>query len=261
MVIESYRGDTDDIDLAFWNIRGLEPAFRTAIADIGQVIAAMGMDLWCLSHVDDVSVTALVEHLDAHFHLDYEFFHEPAGVHPALALLYRRSKALAVERRPWGVDLPEGFELPPLVTVRAATRRCGTVSFQLVPVVRPASTSTANGTSAPYAEAVRLAIRHGQGEPDWIIVGETSVLLAPEPLHILADSNRDLLAAASERDGAVALLTTPKSRVGQVFVSPNLRPRLWRPGDPDRHPRPRAAPPADRTGRLSPRGAPDLAGA
>ncbi len=54
VVIESYRGDTDDLDLAFWNIRGLEPAFRTAIADIGRVIADMGMDLWCLSHVDDV---------------------------------------------------------------------------------------------------------------------------------------------------------------------------------------------------------------
>ncbi len=86
------------------------------------------------------------------------------------------------------------------------------------------STATTNGTSAPYAEAVRLAIRRGHGEPDWIIVGETAVLLAPEPLHVLADSNRDLLAAASERDGAVALLTTPKSKVGQVFVSPNLRP-------------------------------------
>ena len=221
VIVESYRGETDDIDLAFWNIRGLEPAFRTAIADIGQVIADMGMDLWCLSHVDDICVTALREHLDTHFHLDYEFFHEPAGVHPAIALLYRRSKALVVERRPWGVDLPDGTELPPLVTVRAATRRCGTVSFQLVPVVRPIST---NGTSAPYAEAVRLAIRRGYGELDWIIVGETSVVLAPERLHVLADSDRDLLAAASERDGALALLTTPRSKVSQVFVSPNLRP-------------------------------------
>ncbi len=221
VIIDSYRGDTDDLDLAFWNIRGLEPTFRTAIADIGQVIADMGMDLWCLSHVDDISITALREHLDANFHLDYDFFHEPSGVHPAIALLYRRSKALAVERRPWGVDLPDGFELPPLVTVRAATRRCGTVSFQLVPVVRAISS---NGTSAPYAEAVRLAIRRGYGELDWIIVGETSVLLAPERLHVLADSDRDLLAAASERDGAVALLTTPRSKVGQVFVSPNLRP-------------------------------------
>ena len=224
VVTESYSGDTDDLDLAFWNIRGLEPAFRSAIGDVAQVIAAMGMDLWCLAHGDDVCISALREHLDAHFHLDYEFFHEPSGVHPALTILYRRSKALAVERRAWGVELPEGFELPPLVTVRAATRRCGTVSFQLVPAVRAASTATDGATSAPYAEAVRLAIRRGQGEPDWVVVGETTVVLAPERLHVLADSNRDLLAAASERDGAVALLTTPKSKVGQVFVSPNLRP-------------------------------------
>ncbi len=221
IVVDSYRGDTDDLDLAFWNIRGLESTFHSVIADIGKVIADMGMDLWCLSHVDAICISALREHLDANFHLDFEFFHEPAGVHPALALLYRRSKALAVERRSWGVELPEGLELPPLVTVRAATRRCGTVSFQLVPVVRSIST---NGSPAPYAEAVRLAIRRGVGELDWIIVGETSVLLAPERLHVLADSDRDLLVAASERDGAVALLTTPRTRVGQVFVSPNLRP-------------------------------------
>jgi len=221
VVIDSYRGDTDDLDLAFWNIRGLESTFHSVIGDIGKVIADMGMDLWCLSHVDAICISALREHLDANFHLDYEFFHEPAGVHPALALLYRRSKALVVERRSWGVELPEGVELPPLVTVRAATRRCGTVSFQLVPVVRALNP---NGSAVPYAEAVRLAIRRGHGELDWIIVGETPVLLAPERLHVLADSDRNLLVAASERDGAVALMTTPRSRVGQVFVSPNLRP-------------------------------------
>jgi len=226
VVVESYRGDTDDLDLAFWNIRGLESTFHNVIAEIGKVIADMGMDLWCLSHVDDICISALREHLDAHFHLDFEFFHEPAGVHPALALLYRRSKALAVERRSWGVDLPEGVELPPLITVRALTRRCGTVSFQLVPVVRALNP---NAASAHYAEAVRLAIRRGHGELDWIIVGETTVLLAPDRLHVLADSDRDLLAAASEHDGALALLTTPRSRVGQVFVSPNLRPAFGLP--------------------------------
>jgi len=221
IVVESYRGDTDDLDLAFWNVRGLESAFREQIADIGQVVADMGMDLWCLAHADDVCVTALREHLDAYFHLDYEFFHEPAGAHPALALLYRRSKALTVERRGWGADLPEGVEPPPLVTVRVTTRRSGMASFQLVPVGRP---TPADAPPSSFAEAIRNAIRRGHGEPDWIVVGEAAVLLAPEKLHVLADCDRDLLAAAADRDGAVALLTGPSSKVGQVFVSPNLRP-------------------------------------
>ena len=221
MVLDSYRGDTDDLDMAFWNVRGLEWGSRETIADVGRVVAEMGLDIWCLAHADIVCVSALREHLESHHHLDYEFFHEPAGFHPALALLYRRSKALTVERRPWAVELPEGVVLPPLITVRASTRRTGTVAFQLVPVGRPTS---ADAASSPYAEAVRHSIRLGQGEYDWIVVGETPVLFAPERLHVLVDCDRELLAAAADRDGAMALLTGPRSKVSQVFVSPNLLP-------------------------------------
>ena len=226
VVVESCRGDTDDLDLAFWNVRGLEWGSRDRIDDIGRVVAEMGMDLWCLSHADLAYVSALREHLESHFQLDYEFFHEPAGSHSALTLLYRRSKALAVERRAWDVELPGGVSLPPLITVRAATRRSGMLAFQLVPVGRPTS---ADVEHPPYAEAVRHAIRRGHGEFDWIVVGETSVLLSPERLHVLADCDRDLLAAAAERDGAVALLTGPRSKVDRVFVSPNLRPAFGGP--------------------------------
>jgi len=226
MVVESYRGDTDDFDLAFWNLRGRESAAREPIAEVGRVIADMGMDLWCLVHAERPYVAALREHLETHFQLDYEFFHEPAGENPALALLYRRSKALAVERKSWGVELPDGVALPPLVTVRAATRRSGTVAFQLVPVGRP---SSPEAPASPYAEAVRHAIRRGHGEFDWIVVGEAPVLFAPGKLHVLADCDRDLLAAAAGLDGAVALLTGPRSKVARVFVSPNLRPAFGLP--------------------------------
>ncbi len=226
VVVESYRHDTDDLDMAFWNVLGQEASPRDQLAEVGRAVAEMGMDLWCLAHADLAYVTALREHLDSHFQLDYEFFHEPAGAHSALALLYRRDKSLSVERRPWGVELSEGVALPPLITVRASTRRSGVVAFQLVPVGRPAS---AEVDHPPYAEAVRHAIRRGHGEFDWIVLGETSLLLSPERLHVLADSDRDLLAAAAGRDGAVALLTGPRSKVDRVFVSPNLRPAFGGP--------------------------------
>ena len=234
VVAESYRGETDDLDLAYWNLRGLDSAFREQIADVGRVVAEMGMDLWCLAHADGVCVSALREHLEANFRLDYEFFQEPAGPRPSLAILYRRGKGLSVERRAWSLERSEDDDLPPLITVRAATRRCGTVAFQLVPVGRSPSAADAGAAPgpgaipapgpAPYAEAIRQSIRRGQGEVDWIVVGETAVLLAPERLHVLADCDRDLLAAAAERDGALALLTGPRSKVARVFVSPNLRP-------------------------------------
>ncbi len=261
VVVESYRGDTDDLDLAFWNVRGLEWGSREQVDDIGRAVADMGMDLWCLSHAEIGQVAMLREHLDSHHQLDYEFFHEPADAHSSLTLLYRRSKALAVERRPWGVELPEGVALPPLITVRAATRRSGIVAFQLVPVGRPTSAEVEH---PPYAEAVRHAIRRGHGEFDWVILGETSVLLSPEKLQVLADCDRELLAAAAERDGAVALLTGPRSKVEPGVRLAEPTPGLRRPRDPERRPRPRAAPapprhrrpPADRPAALARRGAP-----
>ncbi len=95
------------------------------------------------------------------------------------------------------------------------------MAFQLVPVGR---SMTDDAAPTPYAEVVRHAIRLGHGEFDWIIVGEAPVLFAPDRLRILADCDRDLLAAAADRDGAVVLLTGPRSKVSRVFVSPNLLP-------------------------------------
>jgi V8-like Glu-specific endopeptidase len=220
VVVESYRGDTEDLDLAFWNVRGLDVIFHDQAPEIAGAIAEMGMDLWCLAHAAPDLVEQLRRQLETGFGLAYEVFHVPA-VPSSLAVLYRRGKGLVIEPRSWSVDMPEGVELPPLVTVRASTKRSGPVAFQLVPVgpLHPVGVP-----APPYAEAIRQAIRQGLTEFDWIITGDAAPLLSPERLHVLADCDRDLLAAAADRDGAVALLIGPRSKVVQVFTSPNLRP-------------------------------------
>jgi hypothetical protein len=215
------RDDSDDLDLAFWNIRGMERTSPDQVVDVARVVADMGIDLWCLAHADREYVASLREHLESYFGLDYDFHHEPSGAHTALAFLHRRSKAMVLERTPWGIDLPDSSALPPLITVRLSTKRTGAVAFQLVAVGRPTSPEA---LPTPHAEAVRHAIRRGHGEFDWLIVGEGPILFTPGNLQILADCDRDLLAAAAERDGALALLTGPRSKLARVFVSPNLLP-------------------------------------
>jgi hypothetical protein len=59
------------------------------------------------------------------------------------------------------------------------------------------------------------SIRRGPGEFDSIAFDEVAVLFAPETLQVLADSNCD---------NALTLLTGPRSKVAQVFVSPNFHP-------------------------------------
>jgi V8-like Glu-specific endopeptidase len=220
LILESYRGESDDLDLAFWNVRGLEWNTREPLANVAQVVADMGIDLWWLEHADAVAVANLREYLESHHNLVYDVLYEPSGVQPSLALLYRRDKGLTIERRSWPGEFAGAAELPPSFTVRASTRRSGTVAFQFVAVRRSIAS---DGSTLPGVEAVRQAIRRGPGEFDWIAFGENPVLFAPETLQVLADSDRELLAAA-DRDNAMALLTGPRSKVARVFVSPNLRP-------------------------------------
>jgi hypothetical protein len=220
LILESYRGESDDLDLAYWNVWGLDWNARESLASVAQVIADMGMDLWWLENADAVAVAGLRDFLESHHNIVYDVLHEPSDVHPELALLYRRDKALSIERRSWSGEFTGGSELPPLFTVRASTRRSGTVALQFVTLTRP---NTPDASALPCAEAVRQAIRRGPGEFDWIAFGEVPVLFGPETLRILADSDREMLAAA-DRDNALALLTGPRSKVSKVFVSPNLRP-------------------------------------
>ena len=224
VILESYQGESDDLDLAFWNVRGLEWTAREALANVAQVVADMGMDLWWLEHADGLAVASLRDELESRFNLAYEVLYEPAGLHPALALLYRKDKALAIERRNWAGEAPGRSDLPPSFTVRASTRRSGAVALQFVAVSRPINADGSNtGSSLPGVEAVRQAIRRGPSESDWIAFGEAPVLFSPETLQVLADSDREILAAA-DRDHALALLTSPNSKVARVYVSPNLRP-------------------------------------
>jgi V8-like Glu-specific endopeptidase len=220
LILESYRGESDDLDLAFWNVRGIDWTTRELLADAAQVVADMGMDLWWLEHADASGVASLRDYLESHYNLAYDVIYEPARCHPSLAILHRRDKGLAIERRNWPGDSAGGSELPPSFTVRGSTRRSGTVAFQFVAVSRPIAAET---SSLVGVEAVRQAIRRGVGESDWIAFGETPVLFAPETLQVLADTDRELL-AATDRDHALAILTGPRSKVAKVFVSPNLRP-------------------------------------
>jgi V8-like Glu-specific endopeptidase len=226
LILESYRGESDDLDLAFWNVRGLDWNAREPLANVAQVVADMGMDLWWLEHANASAVASLRDFLESHHNISYEVLHEHAGPHPALALLYRKDKALAIERRTWAGEAAGGIEFPPSFTVKVSTRRSGTVAFQFVKVSRPTrdgAFSANPNASLPGIEAIRQAIRRGTGEYDWIAFGEVSILFEPQALQILADSDREILAAA-DRENALALLTGPRSKVAKVFLSPNLRP-------------------------------------
>src|SRR5262249_54334511 len=49
-VVASYHQSADDLDIAYWDLRGLGHLFRERLDGLGRVVADMNMDLWCLAH-------------------------------------------------------------------------------------------------------------------------------------------------------------------------------------------------------------------
>ena len=117
--MESYRGESDDLDLAFWNVRGLDWNAREPLAEVAQVIADMGMDLWWLEHADagsggQLSATILESRHDS---LTFDVSSRARGRPPTRWLCFiGRDKGLVIERRSLGGRTrPEGPSLPAFV--------------------------------------------------------------------------------------------------------------------------------------------------
>ncbi len=211
-VAENYFNRLEVLDVGFWDTRALlaEPGgLRGRAAEIGRVVADMGLDVWCFSEADPAALDAICERLWAAHGLSYQpiplGLPSPDGGAPGV--LIRPSKTLAAE--------PVADAPPHRVRIRAATRLGGEAEFRLVPATR-------GPWHIDLARAVRREAAHGG--PDWLVLAVAD--LAPEPagLDALAAVG-PVLAASAPIDGA-AVLIPGGSLPARVFLSPNLRPVL-----------------------------------
>ncbi len=203
VVVDSYRGGADDLDVAYWNLAGFDLARPDRLAEVARVIADMGLDLWCLAHADAESLRALASHLETNFQLDHAMLLDNDPIAPAI--LYRKSRTLAVTRLGWASG-----QGPLGATARLTTRRGVIIPFQIVPV-RP---------GVPPQALVDAIARQNAPESDWILVGAATVLNAARDDY--ARAGHDPTALVSGPDGAIVVLRTPASQVDRVFASPNL---------------------------------------
>jgi hypothetical protein len=211
LVVASYRGEDDDLDLAYWDLGEAASSawFEQHLDDLGWVIAGMNLDVWCLSPLGETNARALCEHLDTNYRLDYR-----VRIHPgqtSQALLYRRSKSLAVE-----VVNPKlvGQDLPPHLFARAKTKRGETITIRLLPI--------GEDQEWPRAETLTSWLKYDPNT-SWLILGGFGRssggggawpwATGAEPL--------DVLAAGTDQAGVV-LAGASLDWVDQMFVSPNM---------------------------------------
>ncbi len=212
VVAESYGDRPGALDVGYWDTRALASApggLRGRAAEIGRVVADMGLDLWCLSEADPAALDAVCERLWAAHGLTYQAVPigpaSPEGDAPGV--LVRPSKSLAAE------PLAGSGPLPPRVRVRAGTGAGSEAEFLLVPA-----------PSGPRLLDLLRAILRGPaaGGPGWLVMATVDAPVS-DGLAALADAAGPLLAAVGGVDGAFVLVpgaTAP----AQIFVSPNLRP-------------------------------------
>jgi V8-like Glu-specific endopeptidase len=206
MVVDSYQGPCDGIDLAFWNLGHLDSRGTDTLAELGRVVAEMGIDIWCLLHVEPADLRRLSEHLDTHYRLDYRDLPrgEPGDERVGAAILYRHRPKRAVR---W---LAPGESGPQHLLIDDASHPERPVRLLVVPLLRE--------SDDPGLAGLRLGRGGGHPDAELVLIGDG---LRVRAMRSLARIGPDLRAAVG-RDGGVAIVPSTGSGLGPVFVSPNL---------------------------------------
>ena len=204
VVVESYRGGCDDLDVAYWNLDGFALDEPANLAEFARVVAEMNMDVWCLENVSPAEALTVRQCLEAVFRLDYAITGSRKTV--GLTILQRRREGLSVLGR------------GDLVICATTARGC---SFEFgLETLRRSARLDSDESCAPSTGLGRL------------IVGSATDWAGIDPATIVSGSLEPCLEPlifGSTTDGAIAVVPDLRAAIDQVFVSSNLS--LWRGGE------------------------------
>lgn len=227
--VAGVRGCTEVFDVGRWDTRALAAGpggLRRRTAEVGRVMAEMGLDLWCLSHVDADGLDALCDHLWEAHGLGYlPILSAPAGV--GAGALVRQSATIVAEPLALGPG-----RIPPRLRVGFHPRATaagggGVVELFVVPLDSEQGDVFA-------AETAAAASRDGAaGGPTWLFLGDADPVVAvgSRALDAVNDPDIDslavtLVAADAPGHGTALAILGLSSPVVALTASPNLSPTL-----------------------------------
>lgn len=191
------------LDAAYWNLGRVEGPLLNHLADLGWIFAGMNIQLWLLAGASVEDLRVVCEHLDSCFRLDYRLLPSKDGA--GVIALFRAGAVGGVEWLPG--EPPEG---PRRLLVRAGS---GGGRQVLVPLVRG-------------ARLERIDLLDTMFRPVDLDNGDTLILLGDglqgiDPHALGRHRGADSRIALGEAGGMV-LVPGRDSRLGPMFVSPNL---------------------------------------
>lgn len=246
-IVNSYKGEDKDLDVAFWNIEWFTK-HPEKVEPVAEVIADMNLDIWAFSESAPEVTKKLVEHLKDKYKLDYGWEssepNAPAGKQTTTVIWNKKTvegkkEKWADEIEPWfnvksqdfdelGLEAVEGkvFDRYPGLFYFSSKPNQGNnkIDFYLVPLHLKAMAEGSKRrrmAAQILGAAVHKMIGNGS-DVDWVLGGDFNAELATQDFEKLSQSKMVPISAEDENNGAFSYIKGPKSLIDHIFLSANL---------------------------------------
>ncbi|MCU0507684.1 MAG: trypsin-like peptidase domain-containing protein [Anaerolineae bacterium] len=247
-VVTSYRGELQDVDVAFWNVEWLTRRLEKVPA-VAQVMKDMNLDVWALVESSPESAQAIVDELARKHGMEFGMAaSDPkaaSGIQSTTVIWNKRTVSGKTEEWPadiakWftvhstqfdqlGLEAVEGKVFPrrPGLFHFTAVREGDAPSFDfyLVPLHLKAmdeGSKRRRMAAAILGAAVKKMIAEHGKDADWVLGGDYNAQLASQDFAALLKNDMVAISAEDEGQGAFSYLKRPKSLIDHIFLSANL---------------------------------------
>ena len=251
VVVDTYQGAPDDVDIAFWNIEWFNRNYQQKLDDVARIVADLNLDIWAFEETSPKATEALVNKMRHDFDLEFDFAASEPGASDnkqTTTVIWNRL-TVAGERLEWSPEIDRILRLrsddpdadrfeavegkifnryPALFRFEALNRDRGrsAFNFNLIPVHLKAMAEGAKRrrmASKVLATAIAIARRDGIDEEDWIIGGDFNAELSTGQFDALKGAGFEPMSAEDERGGAITYLGRRyRSLIDSIFLSPGL---------------------------------------
>ena len=258
-VVEVYKGEAKDVDIAFWNIEWFNKHYREKIEEVAKVIVRMNLDVWAFEETSPTATEALVRYLKDQYAVDYDCLaSEPdAPDGKQTTTIMWNTKTVNIERREWpdkvkgwlelnstGIKNPGDMDLeasvrfenvdgkifdryPGLFFLTTKNRNGNTFTANIVPLHLKAMGEGSKRrilASRILSVAVQHCIEKEGFDSDWILGGDFNATLASEDFNYLLNGKLTAVSAADAEAGEMSYIKGRfKSLIDHIFISPNLQ--------------------------------------
>jgi len=251
-MVNIYKGEPDDVDIAFWNIEHFEGRYEEKLEKVADVIAQMNLDIWAFEESSPQATQALADYLRDNYVMDFrcEFSEPNAPSNKQTTTVMWNTKTVKGKKEKWPAELDQWFRIqstdfdsfglenvegkvfdryPALFKFTAKQPNGGSANgafdFYLVPLHLKAfdeGSKRRRMAAAIVGAAIQKMTEKYDADRDWIVGGDFNASLASDDFGKLISGGMVPLSAEDEQGGAISYVRSPKSMIDHIFLSANL---------------------------------------